>query len=68
MKIATVSNKQDVILVEDESIIPGDLVFSGSHSDLPAGRHGIFAYCFTGTDKGKVFVYDEENEEWVEQE
>ena len=67
MKIATVSNKQDRVLVEDESIMPGDLFFSGSHSNLPAGRHGTIAYCFSGDDKGKVFVYDEEEEEWVEQ-
>ena len=67
MKIATVSNKQDVMLIEGESIITGDLVFNGSHEDLPPGRHGVLAYCFNGTDKGKVFVYDEEAEAWVDQ-
>lgn len=68
MIITTVSNKQDVALIEDESIITGDLLFNGSHASLPAARHGTLAYCFAGDDKGKVFIYDEENEEWVEQE
>ena len=46
---------------------PATYLFNGDVSDLPAGEHGDFAFCFSGTAKGKVYVYDTEAAEWVEQ-
>lgn len=59
-------------------IIPGDngyvsgvassndtILFDGSSSDLPDGKYGDFAYCISGTDKGKAFFWD--GTQWVEQ-
>lgn len=44
---------------------PNTILFSGAVSELPAGKFGDLAYCISGTDKGKVFIYD--GTAWVEQ-
>ena len=41
------------------------VLFSGAIADVPAGQFGDFAYCISGTDKGKVYIYD--GTAWVEQ-
>lgn len=41
------------------------ILFSGAVSELPAGKFGDLAYCISGTDKGKVYIYD--GSAWVEQ-
>lgn len=47
---------------------PSTFLFNGDVSDLPTGQHGDFAFCFSGDTKGKVYIYDAEAAEWVEQE
>ena len=46
------------------------VLFTGSVSNLPVEGYSNadVAYCFSGDDKGKIFIFDEDNSEWVEQE
>lgn len=69
MKITVINDRTVDGKSDGASVVPATLFFSGAGANLPkVGSHGDIAYCFSGTDKGKVFIFDAEEEDWIEQE
>lgn len=67
--VTSVSNSNASYITGNSRGFSEWVLFKGSVSDLPTTYpNGTPAYCFAGTDKGKVFILDAEEPEWVEQE